>query len=145
MSSPGSKVKFFFDAVSITLKERRQLKVFIENIFKREKKRLDEINYVFCNDKRLLAINRDYLGHDYYTDIITFDLSKNKSAITAEVYISADRVRENAAIHTVTMNRELQRVIFHGALHLCGYADKTSAEKKRMRKRENYYLTKFTG
>lgn len=137
------KVKFFFDQASINIKARKQLKLFVESIFRREKKSLREINYVFCNDKRLLAINREYLGHNYYTDIIAFDLSEKSDAIIAEVYISVDRVRENAIIHKSTVKRELQRVIFHGALHLCGYKDKTTTDKEQMGQREDYYLAKF--
>ena len=145
MPPASSKVKFFFDEVCIHIKDRGRLKVFVEDIFRREKKRLNKLNYVFCSDTRLLSINREYLGHDYYTDIISFDLSENANAIIGEVYISADRVRENAAIHNVSVKRELHRVIFHGALHLCGYKDKTQTDKERMRKKEDHYLAKYSG
>ncbi|HEV7423609.1 MAG TPA: rRNA maturation RNase YbeY [Candidatus Paceibacterota bacterium] len=139
-----SKVYFFFDKVTINLKGRAGLKKAIEGIFKREKKDLVGVNYVFCSDKALLKINRQYLQHDDYTDIITFDLSETGSGIVGEIYISIDRVRDNARKNEVLLKTELLRVIFHGALHLCGYNDKTSDEKTRMRGKENYYLSYFT-
>ncbi len=134
-----SKVCFFFETRSFRLDKRTILKQFIESIFKREKKRLESINYVFCSDRRLLEINRRFLHHDFYTDIISFDLSETDAA-RAEVYISIDRVRENAKTLGLSFSSELKRVIFHGALHLCGYGDKGKTEKAQMRKREDHYL-----
>lgn len=135
-----SKVCFFFEQRNFVLKERIALKYFIERIFKQEKKRIGSINYVFCSDKRLLEINREFLRHDYYTDIITFDLSE--SDITqAEVYISVDRVRDNAKKLGTPFKTELHRVIFHGALHLCGFSDKTTKAKKEIRSKEDFYLS----
>ena len=101
------------------------------------------MNYIFCNDKRLLDINQQYLKHDYYTDIITFNLSEEDNKITGEIYISVDRVKENAELLGLSTAAELHRVIFHGALHLCGYKDKTSGEKVKMRGKEDYYLFKY--
>src|SRR6202000_2206007 len=91
-------------------------------------------------DDYLREINRQYLDHDYYTDIITFDLSEKGQSINAEIYISVDRVRENARKFGSSLRQELHRVIFHGALHLCGYKDKTSAQEKEIRKMEEKYL-----
>jgi len=141
MPALPSKISFFFDNTSVTLKNRTGLKSFIEGVFKREKKQLVSLNYIFCTDKRLLEINMQCLNHDYYTDIITFDLSESK-AIEGEVYISVDRVRDNAKGLSVSLQEELARVMIHGALHLCGYRDKTNAEKATMRTKENYYLLK---
>jgi rRNA maturation RNase YbeY len=138
-----SKVYFFFENTGITLKNRYRLKGFIETLFKNENKNLQTINYIFCSDNRLLNINQSYLGHDYYTDILTFDLSENSAAISGEVYISMDRVRDNARITGVTITSELHRVIFHGALHLCGYKDKSAQDEAKMRKKEDLYLTKY--
>jgi probable rRNA maturation factor len=104
---------------------------------------LDSLNYIFSTDQRLLQINRDFLKHDYYTDIITFELSPINQPIQGEVYISVDRVRQNAAALGETFSREIVRVIIHGALHLCGYSDKTKIEKAEMRAREEKYLRKF--
>lgn len=103
---------------------------------------LHSLNYVFCSDQRLLEINRQFLHHNYYTDIITFDLSEGVST-HAEIYISVDRVKENARNLGVSFKSELHRVIFHGALHLCGYGDKDNKEMQEMRKIEDYYLLRF--
>jgi len=139
MPASSSKISFFFDNTSVTLKNRTGLKSFIEGIFRKEKRRLGSLNYIFCTDKKLLEINRQWLAHDYYTDIITFDLSESQ-AVEGEIYISIDRVRANAKAHSVSIKEELSRVMIHGALHLCGYSDKTEAEKAAMRNREDHYL-----
>lgn len=138
-----SKVYFFRDNVEFTLAHRTELKLFIEGIFKKEGKRLGGINYIFCTDRRLLEINRQYLKHDYYTDIITFSLATEKSPVEGEIYISIDRVRDNARELQTAFSKELLRVIFHGALHLCGYNDKTKAQQNVMREKEDLYLAKF--
>lgn len=142
LSASKSKVCFFFPGVSVSLRNRSALKQFITGIFKTEGKRLEWINYIFCTDEALLAINRSYLRHDYYTDIITFDLSAG-AGTEAEVYISIDRVRDNAKSLGISFQQELHRVIFHGALHLCGYGDKKPADKAQMRAREDHYLRKY--
>jgi rRNA maturation RNase YbeY len=136
-----SKVCFFFEKRDFSLQNRTGLKAFVESIFKKEKKALASINYIFCSDKRLLEINRQFLNHDYYTDIITFDLSESSST-QAEIYISVDRVRDNAKQLGSSFKSELHRVVFHGALHLCGYRDKTTKEKEEMREKEDFYLKK---
>lgn len=138
-----SKVYFFFDTVNHHLKNRARVKQAVELIFRKEKKKLDHLNYIFCSDTALLSINKQYLKHDYYTDIITFDLSENKDKVSGEIYISVDRVRENAAILKTPFSKELIRVIFHGALHLCGYRDKKSKGERKMREKEEFYLTLF--
>jgi probable rRNA maturation factor len=122
------------------LRDRTRLKEFLLSLFKQEGKRLAEMQYIFCSDDYLLEINRQYLDHDFYTDIITFDLSEKGQSINAEIYISVDRVRENAREYGSSVKKELHRVIFHGALHLCGYKDKTPAQVKEMRKMEDKYL-----
>jgi rRNA maturation RNase YbeY len=142
--SSKSKVYFFFDKVNITLRRRTQLKTSIEKLFRKEGKALLLLNYVFCNDVKLRAINRQFLNHDYFTDIITFNLSQSKSEIIGEVYISVTRVRENALLHKTSLSAELLRVIYHGALHLCGYDDKSAKEKAEIRKMENLLIKKFT-
>lgn len=111
-------------------------------IFSKEKILLNRLDYVFCSDEYLLKINQKFLKHDYYTDIITFDLSETKKT-QGEIYISIDRVRENAVLNSVFFKEELVRVLFHGALHLCGYKDKKKEEIVLMRKKENYYLNYF--
>ena len=127
-------IKFFFQQTKISLSDRNRLKAFIEQIFKNEKKTLSSINYIFCSDEYLLEINRQFLKHDYYTDIITFNLSEDPKKIEGEIYISIDRVRDNAKSHAVSFTNELHRVIFHGSLHLCGYRDKKKEDIVVMRK-----------
>ncbi len=103
---------------------------------------MQEIRYIFCSDEYLLQINRDHLQHDYYTDIVTFDLSEGE-AIIAEVYISTDRVKDNALTLATGYTAEMLRVIFHGALHLCGYKDKSKKQATLMRKMEDAYLKRY--
>jgi rRNA maturation RNase YbeY len=133
-------INFFFTDATITLTDRTKLKQFIALLFKKEKKTASSLTYVFCSDEYLLGINKQFLNHDYYTDIITFDLSTTKEKIEGEIYISVDRVKDNAKQHNSTKQQELHRVIFHGILHLCGYKDKTGNEEKTMRAAEDKYL-----
>ena len=118
------------------------LKKFIEKIFQREKKKLGSLRFIFTTDKELLKINREFLDHDYLTDIITFDLSTTVS-IEGEVYISINRVKDNAKALHQPFYLELHRVIFHGCLHLCGYRDDTSFHVKKIREKEDFYLQKY--
>ena len=141
-SSSKSKVCFFFDGIKVPINNRTRLKKFIEDIFRAEKRKLIGLNYIFCTDKKLLEINRQFLKHDYYTDIITFDLSEN-SAIIGEIYISVERIKHNSRILKEYFSNELLRVIFHGALHLCNYKDKTTSQIKIMRAKETFYLEKY--
>lgn len=141
MASSG-KIKFFFP-YKTSLTERGRLKAFIEKIFRKEGKRLGGLNYVFCSDKELLRLNRNYLKHNYYTDIITFDLSEPGGPILAEIHISTDRVWDNAGELGISFKKELHRVIFHGVLHLCGFGDKNSKDEALMRKREDHYLKQY--
>jgi probable rRNA maturation factor len=135
-------IRFHF-LEKISLKDRQILKASLTTLFKKEKKKLAELQYIFCSDQRLLEINRQFLQHDYYTDIITFRLSAPNHPITAEIYISVDRVRENAREFGNSVKNELLRVIFHGALHLCGYRDKTTKDQAIMRKMEEIYLRSY--
>jgi probable rRNA maturation factor len=139
-----SKVYFFFDDIKLSLRNRVKLKRSVEFLFEKEKKPLDRLNYIFCTDKKLLDINRKYLNHDFYTDIITFDLSEEDDKTSGEIYISVNRVLENSTAFKIPFSKELSRVIFHGALHLCGYKDKTNNQKHQMRKKEDYYLSLLT-
>ena len=136
-------VHFFFTDTKINLTQRTLLKKFIEGIFKKEGKQLSSLNYIFCSDKYLLDINQRFLKHDYYTDIITFDISEKGMPVEAEIYISTDRVKENAKIEGKTTTNELHRVLFHGVLHLCGYGDKGKAQAKQMRSKEDHYIKKY--
>lgn len=138
-------MKIGFNIIKRTpLKKRIALKKFLKQLAENENQQFNELNYIFCSDEELLVINKRFLNHDYYTDIITFNLSASKyEPITGEIYISIDRILENAKTYNTTTERELHRIIFHGLLHLCGYNDKTPLQKSAMTKRENYYLKKY--
>jgi probable rRNA maturation factor len=123
-----------------SLKDRKTLKAFLQSLFKKERVGLESLTYIFCSDQYLLEINKQYLNHDYYTDIITFNLADNPKLVIGEIYISLDRVKDNAQNFNTSFKQELHRVIFHGALHLCGYKDKTAKEEKLMREKEDQYL-----
>ena len=137
------KVNFQKADSALTIAGKSELKAFIETLFKKEKTPLAAINYIFCSDKYLLSINQQFLNHDYYTDIITFGLHDKGTPVVAEVYISTDRVKENAVTHGVTYTNEMLRVLFHGALHLCGYKDKSKADILTMRAKEDAYLKRY--
>lgn len=141
--SKKTKVHFFSYDTPTSLKNTANLKQFIESIFKNEMQNLNSINYIFCSDRVILEINKKYLNHDFYTDVITFDLSPNNKSISAEVYISIDRIRDNAKQLGVSIKSELHRVIFHAVLHLSGYNDKKKREKELMRKKEDKLLAKY--
>ena len=126
-----------------TLANRVALKSFIEKKVKKEGYTIDSLTYVFCSDKYLLKINKDFLSHDYYTDIISFDLSEVPGQLIGEVYISVDRVKDNAKTHGTSLKEELHRVIFHGALHFCGYKDKKPSDAKKMREMEDRWLSAY--
>ena len=137
------KVQFYFLDRKPTVKERNRLKLFIEKLFMQERKKLGNLSYIFCSDEHLLGINKDFLKHDFYTDVITFDLSSSKTETEGEVYLSIDRIKDNAKQLDVSFNEELHRVIFHGALHLCGYKDKNKIDEQQMRSAENKYLKRY--
>lgn len=113
---------------------------WLDVFLKTEKKKLGDITYVFCSDKYLLSINKQYLKHNYFTDIITFDYTEGK-VISGDIFISVDRVADNAKTYKTTFQNELLRVIIHGVLHLAGYTDKTSSKARQMREKEDYYLS----
>jgi len=127
------------------LKDRTRLKKFIGKMVKKEGRQLAKLQYIFCTDAYLLGINQEYLQHDFFTDIITFDLSEKGQALNAEIYISVERVRENAVNYSSTFKKELHRVIFHGALHLCGYKDKKPKDAQLMRQMEDKWLALYEG
>ena len=135
-------VKFHY-LVKAQFPQKNLVKKTINKIFKDHGKKIEKINYIFCTDEYLLKINRNHLNHDYYTDIITFDLSDNRAATAADIYISVERVKENARKLRVTYPDEQMRVIFHGALHLCGFKDKSKTEKNKMRRMEGDYIQVF--
>ena len=133
-------IHFFYENTSEIIEEK--IKPWIEKIIITEEKRLGEINYIFCDDEYLLKINQDYLQHDYYTDIITFDNVRGKT-ISGEIFVSLQRIKDNASLISKNYEEEKKRVIAHGILHLCGYKDKTDEQQKEMRAKEDFYLNIF--
>lgn len=129
---------------SCTLKNRQRLKKFILSIFRKENQPLASLAVIFCNDPYILSLNQKFLNHDFFTDILSFPLSDPDQPLIAEIYISVDRVRENARSFDSTFKEEIHRVIFHGALHFCGYKDKSRQDKRRMSQAESQYLEDYS-
>ncbi|WP_294315327.1 rRNA maturation RNase YbeY [uncultured Chryseobacterium sp.] len=133
-------IQFFYE--NLTESVNTDYIAWLKDLILSEEKKLGEINYIFCDDKYLLKVNQDYLQHDYYTDIITFDYVKGKT-ISGEIFVSLQRISDNASSLSRDYEEELRRVLAHGILHLCGYKDKTEEEKKQMREKEDHYLAKY--
>lgn len=133
-------IEFFFDDVAFDLPEEAALREWLMGIALTEGKPIAEVNFIFCSDEQLRHINVEFLDHDYYTDIITFDFSDDEAAMRGEIYISSERVMDNAREHGVSFPHELCRVMAHGVLHIAGYGDKTPEQEAKMRAKENYYL-----
>jgi rRNA maturation RNase YbeY len=140
MSQPT--IHFFTEDISFNLKQRRPLKSWIKNTIIAEGFKLRELNFIFCSDNYLLSINQNFLKHDTLTDIITFDNSEDKRVIVGDIFISLERIQENAESFGVTIKDELHRVMIHGTLHLLGYADKAKEAKALMTDKEDLYLSK---
>ena len=136
-------IYFHFLSKQFFFPNRAQLKKFLLSVFQQENKNIELINYIFCTDEYLLDLNKQYLHHKSYTDIITFPLSTSGEPILSDIFISTDRVKENARIFHATFKHELHRVIIHGALHLCDYKDKNKYQAQQMRQKEEYYLKKY--
>jgi rRNA maturation RNase YbeY len=135
-----SAISFFEEDISFKPKNKLALRGWIKDAITAEGYKLSELNYIFCSDSYLLQINRRYLNHDTYTDIITFDNSDLEKTIVGDIFISAQRVMENAAKFKTSPIDELHRVMIHGALHLLGYKDKTPESKILMTQMEDKYL-----
>jgi probable rRNA maturation factor len=135
-------VQFFEEDISYKLKNKAAVKKWITDTVRAEGFILKELSYIFCSDIYLLQVNRQFLNHNYFTDIITFDNSAGDGLIVGDIFISIERVRENAAKFNMPLLDELHRVIIHGVLHLVGYNDKTPADKEKMTLKEDFYLTK---
>jgi len=133
-------ISFFEEDISFKLKNKAQVRQWITDAIHTEGFKLKELTYIFCSDDYLLQINRQYLDHDTYTDIITFDNSDGNNIVTGDIFISIDRIRENATKFNVSETTELHRVIIHGVLHLLGYKDKSAPDKQKMTEKEDFYL-----
>lgn len=136
-------INFNYQVSLSSLKNRTRLKKYLVLLCKMEQKAIDEISFVFCSDDYLLSLNQQFLNHDTYTDIISFDYTEKGGPIKGEIYISTERVRDNAAHFNSSFIYELHRVIFHGVLHLCGYKDKLKADQTVMRAKEEFYLRRY--
>jgi len=137
------KINFFTEDIAYTLKYKIIIKKWIEATIIAEGYQLAELNFILCSDEYLLRINQDFLQHDDYTDVITFDNSEELKKIVGDIFISIERIKENAVNFKSTALAELCRVIIHGTLHLLGYKDKTKAAKTLMTEKEDFYLAKL--
>ncbi|MDP4283124.1 MAG: rRNA maturation RNase YbeY [Bacteroidota bacterium] len=136
-------ILFNNNGISPSLKYKPFLKIFLTSIFAEEGYDFKSVSYIFCTDEYLLKLNQKYLKHDTLTDIITFTLSETSFPIISEIYISVERVKENSLKLDETYETEMQRVMIHGILHLCGYSDHTPELKIKMRAKEDYYLARM--
>lgn len=136
-------IQFFNEDIDFKVPQPRITKKWLLNIIEAEGFHLNQLNYIFCSDEYLLKINQQYLEHDFYTDIITFDNSEEDNHIEGDIFISIDRVKENAALHQKTFEEELRRVLAHGVLHLIGYDDLEDDQELQMRAKEDQYLSKI--
>ncbi|WP_313189679.1 rRNA maturation RNase YbeY [Sphingobacterium sp.] len=135
-------IQFFTEDIDFTIKEKQRVREWIGATIKAEGfRRIGELSFVFCSDAYLLEINKQYLDHDTFTDIVTFDSSEEQGVIAGDIFISVERIRENAQKFHVSERDELHRVIIHGILHLCGYGDKGKRDKARMTEKEDHYLS----
>lgn len=134
-------IQFFFENIAPIEIDSRTTE-WLGELINHEGKKLGKINYIFLSDEGLLKVNQDFLNHDYYTDVITFDYVKGKT-ISADIYVSLPRISENAMTLSKDFTSELNRVLAHGILHLCGYKDKTDEQQMEMRNKEDFYLNIF--
>ncbi len=141
-----SSIEFFFEDIKAFTIHKNHIINHINTLIYSELKVCGDISVVFCSDAHLLRMNKQYLKHDYYTDIITFDYVQD-DVISGDLFISFDRIVDNAKVYDVELIKEIYRVVFHGILHLVGYNDKTDYEQKLMTEKENYYLSEvdFSG
>jgi rRNA maturation RNase YbeY len=130
---------FHYDIEKFRLRDVKLIRKVISRIVSDAGHRCGKVDVVMTNDGKVYEINNEFLGHDYYTDIITFNYNKGKT-VNGEIYISVDRVKENADKYLVPLKSEIRRVIFHGFLHLCGYDDSTAEQKRKMAEMEEMYL-----
>jgi rRNA maturation RNase YbeY len=140
----NNEIRFFLEDCKYRILDKQLIKNWLSETIILENKILGYINIIICTDNYLYELNQKYLAHDTLTDIITFDLSES-NILLGEIYISIDRIKENARMFNVAVKDELHRVMVHGVLHLCGYKDKTKKDKEQMTIKEDFYLSKRTG
>lgn len=137
------KIQFHHLVRKFQFSNRNQLKSFLKTQIAVAGKDINAINFIFCTDVELLKVNRQYLNHDTYTDIVTFELSSGSQPLLSDIYISVERVRDNARTYHISFQSELHRVIFHGILHLIGFNDKTKKQAAQMRLKENEWIDMY--
>lgn len=135
-------IRIYYDSTGYRLRDSRKIKKIIERVIREEKRIPGDLSFILTSDSELKKINREFLGRDYYTDVIAFDYGEGET-VKGEVYISRDTVQRNANNYKVSLRNELIRVILHGTLHLCGYKDKSNAQKDKMRRTEDKWLREF--
>jgi rRNA maturation RNase YbeY len=133
-------IQFFKEDIHLRMMHREKLKKWIHSVIKQNKRKTGYLNFVFCSDRYLLKINKQYLNHSTYTDIITFNTSESANEISGDIFISVTRIKENTVQFSTSFKDELHRVMIHGVLHLLGYNDKSEKEKNAMRMKENECL-----
>ena len=122
--------------------KKRETTAWIRRVTATYGKKVGDISYIFCNDERILEVNREYLQHDYYTDIITFDYTEGNT-VSGDIFISLDTVKTNSEQYNTPYDEELHRIIIHGILHLCGQGDKTAEDEAEMHRKEDKYLAMY--
>jgi rRNA maturation RNase YbeY len=136
-------INFFNEDINFKLKDKTLFKAWLKKVAEKEGFRINDLNYIFCSDQYLLQINLEYLDHDTYTDIITFDNSEDESIIEGDIFVSIERIIDNSKTLNTSFDDEIKRVIIHGLLHLCGYDDKSILDKAEMRLLESKYILIF--
>jgi probable rRNA maturation factor len=134
---------FLHRTKGLNLPHRKQIRRFIESIFRTEKVNLAELHYNFCSDHEIRSLNAQWLGHDHVTDVLTFNYAPPGMPVSGDIFLGAAEIRRNARRYGSTIGEEMMRVMFHGALHLSGYADKSKSQKRVMRQKEDHYLGLF--
>lgn len=137
-------IRFFNEDVPYKLTQKQATRQWLKQQAEAEGYTVGDLNYIFCSDDYVLQVNRDYLQHDYYTDIITFDQSEEDDKLEGDIFISVDRVTDNAQQVGVSAEQEMRRVLAHGMLHLCGYGDKTDEEAAQMRAKEEEWMARLS-
>ncbi|MCU0431921.1 MAG: rRNA maturation RNase YbeY [Bacteroidia bacterium] len=139
MPSSANQIQFFSDGIPFVLPAKTEARKWLARIARKHKKQIGQLTYIFVSDEQLWAMNKDYLQHHTYTDIITFDYTQGNT-VSGELYLSIDRIRDNAKTYGVPLRDELHRVMAHGLLHLCGFKDKTTKDAALMRRQEDAAL-----
>ena len=138
-------VRYYNDSTTYRLREKRKVAAWLKMVAEQEGYTLGDVTYIFCSAERLLEMNRQFLGHDYFTDVITFDYSdrKGERVVAGDIFIDVETVADNARIYGVTAREEMLRVVVHGVLHLCGQKDKEPEDEKEMHRKEDKYLAMY--